>query len=106
MDTISVKDIAVFAYHGVMQEENVVGQKFLISAELGLDTSIAGENDDIEESVDYAQVCSIIKNYAENNTFSLIEALAEGLAKCLLLEYANINSVDIEVKKYRLIPYP
>lgn len=99
MDTISVKDIAVFAYHGVMQEENVVGQKFLISAELGLDTSIAGENDDIEESVDYAQVCSIIKNYAENNTFSLIEALAEGLAKCLLLEYTNINSVDIEVKK-------
>ncbi len=99
MDTISVKDITVFAYHGVMDEENVVGQKFVISADIGLDTSIAGDNDDIEESVDYVHVCNIIKSYAENNTFNLIETLAEGLAKCLLLEYTNICSVDIEVKK-------
>lgn len=99
MDTISIKDMAVFANHGVMQEENVLGQKFVISADIGLDMSIAGENDDIDESVDYAQVCNIIKNFAQNNTFNLIEALAEGLAKCLLLEYTNICSVDIEVKK-------
>ncbi len=99
MDTISIKNVAIFAHHGVIPEENVLGQKFIISAELGLDTSIAGENDDIDESVDYAQVCSTIKNYAENNTFSLIETLAEGLAKCLLLEYKNICSADIEIKK-------
>lgn len=99
MDIISIKDVTVFAYHGVMQEENSIGQKFIISAELSLDTSIAGESDDIEESVDYAQVCNIIKSYAENNTFNLIEALAEGLAKCLLLEYMNVSGVTIEVKK-------
>ena len=99
MDTISIKDITVFAYHGVIKEENKLGQKFIITAELSLSTREAGISDDIEKSVDYAKVSNLIKDYAEHNTFKLIETLAEGIAGLILTEYDSIDAVAIEVKK-------
>ena len=37
MDTIYIKDLEVFANHGVYPEENKLGQKFVISADLSVD---------------------------------------------------------------------
>ena len=48
-DTITIKDLEVYAHHGVYPEENKLGQKFLVTAELYTDFSNAMENDDINE---------------------------------------------------------
>lgn len=42
MDKITVKDLEVFANHGVYEQENFLGQKFVISAVLHTDTRMAG----------------------------------------------------------------
>ena len=42
MDTIYIKDLEVFANHGVYPEENKLGQKFVISADLSVDVRMAG----------------------------------------------------------------
>ncbi len=99
MDKICIKDLAVFAYHGVMKEENVVGQKFLITVQMSLDTSLAGTYDDIDISVNYADVCEKICAYAKNNTFKLIETLAEGIAELILYNYEAVDKVEVTVKK-------
>ena len=44
MDQIKIKRLEVFAKHGVLTEENVLGQKFLISATLYCDTKKAGKS--------------------------------------------------------------
>ena len=36
MDKIYLKDIEIFANHGVFQEEKTLGQKFILSLELSL----------------------------------------------------------------------
>ena len=38
MDKIIIKDLEVFANHGVLQEEKTLGQKFLVSTEIYLTT--------------------------------------------------------------------
>ena len=38
MDCISIKNLEVFGKHGVFEEENKLGQKFSVSAQLYLDT--------------------------------------------------------------------
>ena len=73
MDVIKIKDLEIFSNHGVLKEENVLGQKFLISADIYLDTRKAGSTDDISDSVDYSQICHLIKKIMESNTFKLIE---------------------------------
>ena len=99
MDKISIRGLEVFANHGVFKEENVLGQKFIVNAELVCDTRIAGKEDNLEKSVNYAEVCNLITTVMRNNTFKLIEAAAENIAEKILLEYDLIREVTITLKK-------
>lgn len=98
-DQIRIKDLEVYGNHGVYKEEQVLGQKFLISAVLYTDTKRAGVSDQLKYSVDYGQVCKKIKEMMEKHTFQLIERAAEVVAKNLLLEFSLLEKVEIEVKK-------
>jgi len=99
MDRINIKNLEVFAKHGVTPEENVLGQKFLISAALYTDLRLAGKSDNLAESLDYGDICCYIKAFVEGNTFRLIEAIAERLAEELLIENPALQKVWLEIKK-------
>ena len=99
MDQITIKDLEVYANHGLYKEEKALGQKFLVSAILSLDTKLAGVSDQMDYSVDYGEVCHRIKEILTENDFNLIECVAETVAKKLLLEFSLIRKLEIEVKK-------
>ena len=99
MDSIRIENLEVFAHHGVLKEENTLGQKFLISGVFYLDTKKAGLADDISLALDYAEVCYFIKRKLEEKNYQLIEAVAEHLAQDLLREYEVLRQVDLTVKK-------
>ena len=99
MDIIKIENIEVFAYHGVFKEENALGQKFLISLELYLDTRKAGKSDNLDFSVDYGKISDMAKNFIEQNLFKLIETAAEKLAEKILLEFKLIEKIKVELKK-------
>ena len=90
MDTIYIKDLEVFANHGVYPEENKLGQKFVISADLSVDVRMAGLTDELEYSVNYGEVSHTIQDFLQKHTFKLIEAAAEGLAAELFCRYPLI----------------
>ena len=56
MDKITIQNLEVFANHGVFSEENVLGQKFIISAVLYTDIRKAGWTDELEYSTHYGEV--------------------------------------------------
>lgn len=99
MDQITIKGLETFGYHGVFEEESFLGQKFIVDAILFLDTKGAGKTDDLELSVDYGEVCKLIKKTVEVERFQLIESLAEEIASKLLLTFSILQSVEITVKK-------
>lgn len=99
MDEIRIKDLEIFAKHGVYKEETALGQKFLVSCTLFLDAREAGKKDDLGSSVDYGAVCHLIKHHMEVHTFQLIEALAEHLARTILNVDEKIQKVEVEIKK-------
>ena len=96
---INIEDLEVYAKHGVFEEENRLGQKFLFSLTLYVDTMEAGNSDDLSKSVNYGEVCHFIKEWNEKNTFMLIERVAEVLSTDILNEFPLIHGLDIEVKK-------
>ena len=98
-DRIQIHDLAVFANHGVFPEENKLGQKFLVSAELFTDFSKAAEKDEIALSTNYGDVCRSICDFMKNNTFRLIETAAQGVAEDLLNHYPLVSGVRVEIKK-------
>lgn len=98
-DEIKIDMLEVFAHHGVFPEETRDGQTFYVNAVLYTDVHRAGISDKLEYSIDYGAVCHFITEWMQNNTCLLLEAVAEKLAKALLLKYNLICSLDLEIKK-------
>ena len=99
MDKIKIQDLEIYAKHGVFPEENVLGQKFLVSAVLHVDARRAGQTDALEDSVDYGAVCHLVDRIMRENTFKLIERAAEVVAQSVLDEFPLIQRIQLEIKK-------
>jgi len=99
MDKIYIKNLEVFAYHGVFPEEKRNGQVFVISAILFTQLRDAGKTDDLTKTLDYGEISHVIKSFVISNQFNLIETVAELLAEHLLLEYPMLQRVQLEIKK-------
>ncbi|WP_099224507.1 dihydroneopterin aldolase [Listeria costaricensis] len=99
MDKILMNDLHFYGYHGVLPEENKLGQSFQVSLVLNLSTRKAGLSDSVEDTVSYADVYETVKEITEKRRFKLIEALAETIAKEVLAAYPLLNSVGIKVVK-------
>jgi len=98
MDIIHIKRLEIFANHGVIPEENTLGQKFIISADLYKDLRQAGKKDDVNETVHYGQAAVLIKQISEKSVFKLIEKLAEEIADALLKTFP-IEKVKVTIEK-------
>lgn len=99
MNYITIKNLKIYAYHGVFPEEQKIGQFFLLSAKLYLDTSSAAQKDSLENSVDYGEICHFLTSLMTEKTFRLIEAAAEYLACNLLWKYPLIHAVELSLSK-------
>ena len=99
MDKIRIQNLEVFANHGVFPEENVLGQKFIVTATLYADARTAGLTDELTDSIHYGEVCLQIQEFLTAHTFKLLERAAEGLAEMLLLETPHLEKIRLEIKK-------
>ena len=61
MDKLYLKDVEIFANHGVFNEEKSLGQKFILSLELDVDLSLASKSGDLTKSVHYGELCHNIE---------------------------------------------
>ena len=99
MDQLIIKNLELFAYHGVNQEEKNMGQKFILDAIIDLDLSIAGDNDNIDSALNYAKLCHELQNIFTNSTHDLIERAATVLCNYILMHYDQVTQVDLTLKK-------
>lgn len=99
MDRIRMKNLAFFGYHGVMEEEKTLGQKFFLDIELYADLNKAGKSDEVEDTVHYGEVYEVVKDIVENKRFKLIEALAESIADSVLEGFKKVQKINVTVRK-------
>ena len=62
------------------------------------DLTLSGRTDDLKLTTDYSSVYKIIKNVVENNSFNLIEALANEIANKIISNFLT-NKVMVTVEK-------
>lgn len=99
MDKIIINDIEIYAYHGVFDEEKLLGQKFLISLELWANLKKAGISDELTDTIDYGQICVDVEIDFTYTKYNLIEKAAEVIAENILVKYKIINCVKVLIKK-------
>lgn len=96
---IYIKNLEVFGRHGVLPEENRLGQKFVVNATLAVPTREAGLRDDLTKTVHYGEVSHFMANYMKEHTFQLIETAAEQMARVVLLRFPKIEEITLEIVK-------
>ena len=99
MDKMFIRELELFGFHGVFEEEKRLGQKFIISLELDLDLKTAGRTGDLTKSVHYGELCEKVDQEFVRESFELIETAALNLADFILDEYKMINGVKVFLKK-------
>lgn len=98
MDKIFINQMHFYAYHGMFEEENRLGQKFIVDVELTCSLREAAASDNVKETINYAQAYEIVKNEVEGTRVKLLETLAEHIAKQLLTHF-TLDEVRIRVTK-------
>lgn len=107
MGHIGIRDLEIYAYHGVYEEEQKNGQMFYVSADLELDTWNAEHTDDLEKSVNYGLACEVIKETMTKHTYQLIERAASQICEDLMAAFPAIQRVDVRLYKPEApIPIP
>ena len=97
-DVIHLRGLEFYAYHGVLPEEQVLGQRFLIDMDLFSDLSEAGSSDQVEDTIHYGEVYQVIKECVTGESHQLLEHLAEAIAQRVLGQF-SCTSVRVEVHK-------
>ena len=99
MDEIRIRDLKLFAYHGVYEEEKRKGQEFLVSGRFFLSLQEAGMSDALEQTVSYDELCSFIAEKFTERRRDLLEAVAEDLC-CLIFErFPLIREIELAIRK-------
>jgi len=96
---IRMKNCAFFAHHGVLDEEERLGQRFYLDAELEVGLHDAIEADSIDETVDYGIAFLEIEKVVRGRRRFLIEALALDVAKTLCRRFSLVRRARITVRK-------
>jgi len=97
-DRILMRGLAFYGYHGVMPEENRLGQRFIVDIDMHVPLGEAGRADDLTRTVDYGAVLAEVREIVEGPPFKLIEGVAERIAATILARYA-VDAVRVRVRK-------
>lgn len=96
--SIEVKDIEVFAFHGVEDAERQLGTKFRVNVNLTFDGETAMKYDDLNTTINYAQIIEIVKS-AMLQTSSLIEHATWLIINALVEAFPIIKAGTVSVTK-------
>jgi dihydroneopterin aldolase len=97
-DRIALRGVRAHANHGVYPFERERGQTFSVDAVLEVDTRAAAAGDDLEKTVNYADLAQKLYAVLTGEPVNLLETLAQQLADVCLAD-PLVDAVEITVHK-------
>ncbi len=100
-DLIHIRELEISARVGVPDEERSNPQRLTVSITLWPDAGFHEMEDQIEKTVNYADVCREVKEFVGGRSDKLIETLGDAIARHLLLAFP-LRRVRLELRKFIL----
>ena len=95
---IRLEGLKIYAYHGVLPQENLVGAYFYIDLKLKTDFTHAAETDELEGTVSYADIFEAVKEEMAT-TSKLLEHVCQRIASRIFNDFPTIEAIDIHLSK-------
>ena len=95
---IVLEEMRFYAHHGVLDQERLVGNSFILNLTIGLNTYSSLYSDDLKDTINYAEVYSIVQS--EMNTPSALLERVLGRIVCKVFkQWSLIDWIDISISK-------
>ena len=98
MAKILVEGIKIYAYHGCLKEESVIGGNYVVDVVLDADFSKPSKSDNLKDTLDYVTVHEIVKKEMAVPS-KLIEHVANRILHKLKKEFPKVLSLEVKVTK-------
>ena len=98
--SIQLNKMKFYAFHGVMKQEQKVGNTFIVDLKLYMDLSKASETDNLQDTISYAEIYNIVKTEMEIPS-KLLEHVAGRILRKIKIEIPVIERVKICLAKER-----
>ena len=99
MDKIIIKDLKIFAYHGVHDFEKNNGQNFILDITLGTDLTLPCNTDRVSDTVSYSEVIRKVTEVFTAEKYDLIEKAAQTVCDGIFEAFPLIAECEICLKK-------
>lgn len=103
MGQISIEGMRFYAYHGVYEEEQIIGNYYTVDVHIDTNFKKAAASDNVNNTINYETVFLICQAEMKKKT-KLIETLSARIIKALRFQFATIQKVRINIKKDHPIP--
>jgi len=97
-EIIHVNDIKLYAFHGCLPEESIIGGNYIVDVTIYGNFSSAAKSDELSQTVDYCNVFEIVKREMAIRS-KLIEHAADRIATSLKKEISKIEKVEVKLTK-------
>lgn len=97
-DRIDLTGIEVFAKHGVFEFEQERAQMFRVDVTAFADLTVAGESDDLRDTLDYGALASEVMEVVGAESHKLIERVAARVAETVLA-HPQVERVVVTIHK-------
>jgi 7,8-dihydroneopterin aldolase/epimerase/oxygenase len=98
MNKITVEGIRVYAYHGCLEEEALIGANYIVDVLMETDFSEAAKEDDLNKTIDYVIVYNIVKAQMAIRS-KLIEHVGQRIVNELKKELKGLIRLEVKVTK-------
>lgn len=99
MDKILIRNLKIYAYHGVHGYEKENGQNFIFDIDAFVDVSKACESDNVEDTVSYSEIIYEVTKIFTADKYDLLEKAVQTVADGLFEKFDKIHSLRIFLKK-------
>lgn len=97
-ERIVLAEMAFYAHHGVLPEEQAEGQVFIVDLMVDVDLHRAGHTDDLADTLDYRDLYARVRDVMTGGPYRLLEGVAEAVAH-RILEIERVRGVTVRVRK-------
>lgn len=98
MSEIAVEGMTFRAYHGCMEEEQVIGNTFVVDLFMEADTTIAEQSDNLKDTPDYAEAYNIVRKEMEIPS-KLLEHVGRRIMEAIKKAFPEIEAIEVKVSK-------
>jgi dihydroneopterin aldolase len=98
MGEIKLKDIRVYAHHGCLPEETIIGSDYLVQLHIGVDLTDSALSDNLEDTADYVLLHQIIIDEMKTPS-KLLEHVALRINNAILQKVDCVQWSEVTVSK-------